>query len=281
LVDAPPIFAAEVVVTPIPPEAAAVLGFLRSANASDFSLEERVALNELGELCQQLPWQATHRRDETLLLLQRILGVLDPPAPTEPPAEQPNNELIWEGEAWRIRYQEGDDVESGIIEDTTGVRVCAKIIDAKRIDPLDLYPPPPGVASLKHAHLGQDDRSDAEAFRQYKERLSELVSKIEEADDSKEAARLKQERDDLNKFLKAELVARKRGHRLKCGKKSLKANASEGVDQNKKRLVARLRKAGLPKLADHLHDCLKRPGGWHYAPTANTLPWTVTLPPSS
>jgi hypothetical protein len=128
--------------------------------------------------------------------------------------------------------------------------------------------------------MERDARSDDKAMQEYETRLEQLTQEIKEADkamDTETAEKLRGDFDRLAEFFTAEKKARLRGHTPRCGKLSPPGKADQNLRMGFKRLTERLCKAGMPKLADHLTECIvPRCGEWRYVQSPGTPSWEVS-----
>jgi hypothetical protein len=187
----------------------------------------------------------------------------------------PLNEFKVVGEVWHVRF--GD--EYGEIVDRVGMaRLCALLLQpnpAEAVTALRLC----GVdeQGIEEGHASHQEVLDARARREYHDKLAELNTEIEEANNSEnipEAERLTRDREAILGELGRDTAKRRKGKEL--GPKDAKEKAAEAVSRSLKTTYATLREKGLPKAADHLEKAIKiesyafayRPGpqspAWHF-----------------
>lgn len=195
--------------------------------------------------------------------------------PELPKMDQPILQCV--GDVWQLRYQE----ENGKFQDRSdsSLRHLARLLSEphRRIQAIDFFHTPSGSSPLPY--LGRDDSTDHQAAEDYEQELRKLVKEIKEAEDYGDmatAAKCRKEFDSLTEHLESEKAARKRGHKKKCGTRSPREKADQALRVGLSRLKEKLRRKGLPKLADHLDRFLdNKDGEWYYAPPPG-ISWHVT-----
>jgi hypothetical protein len=198
-----------------------------------------------------------------------------PVGATRSQKDSPPYQFRIDGEVWQVRF--GD--ESGRIVDRVGMaRLCTLLLQpnpAEAITALKLCgADAPGI---EERHSSHQKVLDALALREFRDKLAELNTDIEEANNSGNLAKaedLARDREAILLELRKDWMGRRKGKEL--GPKEAKAKAAEAVSSSLKTIYATLRKKGLPKAADHLEKTIKiesyafayRPGpkspAWHF-----------------
>ncbi len=186
-------------------------------------------------------------------------------------ASIPANSIQRDGDAWKIRY--GAEHGTFAVKDYSVIETLAVLLARPRhqhsLD--DLVDP--DTARLLAASRGKDDRLDAEGLTSLKARYVELQRDIATESDPEAKGHLQEEYGQLAAELKAAVGPG--GRRRKVGY-SEEDQAWDARTKALRRLWPRLRKAGLPKLANHLEQTIRidRP---HitYLPTEGAAAWTM------
>jgi hypothetical protein len=221
--------------------------------------------------------------DSSIALNERGRTDAESEQPPQSKQKVTGNFLLWEKRVWRVRHEEDEatfpDQEGSVL------RHLARLLAEpnRRFRALDFYPLPVGAAPLPH--LGRDESSDDQALEEYRDSLKRLAQEIKEADDAHDAetaAKSREKFENLRAHLDAEMNARKRGHKKRCGTPSPEEKADQALRVGLKRLRERFQKEGLPKLAEHLDKYINnRNGEWWYAPPPDTAPWHIARPDTS
>jgi hypothetical protein len=211
---------------------------------------------------------------------RNLLDEIDGKRPTG--KARAGNLLELTGQVWHIWYKDRD--EAGDFKDQANgvMRDLARLLAEpdRRFGAQEFHPPPSVAAPL--LHFGRDDASDEEAINSYREEMIRLVREIKGADDAHdtdEAERLREEFRVLEQRVTADTG--RRGRKRRCGTLAPLEKADQNLRMKFKNLKARLRAKGMPKLADHLDKCLGNSGcEWWYMPTPGTSAWHVSRPDS-
>ena len=179
------------------------------------------------------------------------------------------------GEVWHVRF--GD--EYGEVVDRVGMaRLFTLLLQPNPAEPISALRlcgvNNPGIEERYASH---QEVLDTRTRGEYREKLAELNTEIEEANNSgnvAEAERLTRKREAILRELRKDSMKRRKGKEL--GPKDAREKAAEAVSRSLKTIYATLRKKGLPKAADHLEKAIKiesyafayRPGpqspAWHF-----------------
>ena len=177
------------------------------------------------------------------------------------------------GEVWHVRL--GD--EYGEIVDRVGMaRILTLLLQpnpAEAITALKLC----GVDELgiEEKRASHQEVLDGRALREYRDKLAELNSDIEEANNSGNVAKaedLARDRESILKECRKDRMGRRKGKEL--GPKDAKAKAAEAVAASLKTVYKTLRKQRLMKTADHLENAIKIESyAFAYRPGPNPPRW--------
>ena len=102
-----------------------------------------------------------------------------------------------------------------------------------------------------------DELSDPEALQEYEARRQELWRIIEANDDPPEVAEAREELEKIEQQIQSSKGLRGRPRRIGNDAQA----AASAVGQSISRARKRLHQAGMPKLAQHLHDSIIQPAG--------------------
>jgi hypothetical protein len=195
----------------------------------------------------------------------------------EKPEVAATNSLRLKGAVWHVRY--GDEV--GDFSDRTDsvFHRLARLLDHpyRLIRAFTFFHP----GAAEPPHMGRDEASDHEAKQSEERELNRLMDKIRDAahtQNENEAARLYEDYSRIKEHLDAEKG--QNGRKKRLGDKSPAEKADHNLRVLLGKLHERLRKAGMPALADHLEKYIDNSGcEWWYMPPPGTSPWHVESDP--
>jgi hypothetical protein len=192
--------------------------------------------------------------------------------PEAPPPSEPDNLMQRNGHFWRVRYL---GKETGV-KHVVGMDYIARLLSRPNDNPLPAAElEGTDSQALPPAETNEGKLPDDEAIKEYGERLDQIEREIVAAQKNHDHAA--QERLQGEKVVLAAEVQRAKGLGGKLRQPETKTPAREAYNRVRGNLATArqaIADAGLPELAAHLEDCIKREDcGFAYRPGPQPPHW--------